>query len=130
MFELRVEHDLVPPPEGEMQWVPCRCFCAVDSFQGEFPLSITEKEFARFRDELNKLRAGDVQTIELENLEMDFRLIMTLRHTGSVSISGKLAPGYVKNRATLTFDFDSDIANIDTAARSLSAILKNLQRRS
>lgn len=127
-FELRIDFDRVRPTEDGLQWLICHCACEVDAFRAEFPLGLTRQDLEQFHAQLSMLRSGVKEEIELENLEMDFRLGASVRSTGAVSVVGKLTPGYTRSRATLDFAFDSDLASIDTATHRIAAAVAALRK--
>jgi hypothetical protein len=126
-FELRIDFDHVPPEEDDYQWLWCHCACAVDDFRAEFPLSVTRQDFEEFHVQLSRLSAGEAKAIEIENTERDFKLHLAVRRTGAVTIAGKLTPES-RRRATLDFAFDSDLASVDTAVRSIAAALASVRK--
>ena len=127
-FELRIDYDRVGPVEDDLQWLICHCSCSVDMFEAEFALTMARQDFERFHSLLGRLSAGDETEVELENLEMDFRLNLTARATGAVTVAGKLTPGYTRSRATLDFAFDSDLASVDSAVRRIDAAIRSLKQ--
>ncbi|HEY6234003.1 MAG TPA: hypothetical protein VIW69_02730 [Candidatus Elarobacter sp.] len=127
-FELRIDFDRIGSTEDDVQWLTCHCSCTVEPFHAEFPLSVTRQDFEQFQAQLSRLSSGEATEIELENLELDFRLNLAVRPTGAVTVSGKLTPGYTRTRATLEFAFDSDLASVDSATRRIGAALASLKR--
>jgi hypothetical protein len=127
-FGVWIDYDRVPPEETGYQWLACHCSCEVDGFQAQFPLSVTRQDLEYFEIELTRLSTGEASDVEIENLECDFKLRLTLQRTGAVTVAGWLTPGYISRRATLNFEFNSDLASVDTAVRRIAAAIAAVRK--
>lgn len=134
-FSLHIDYDQIPPEEDGFQWLTCHCSCSVDGFAAKFGLSVTRQDFEEFHAQLSRLGTGELNEVQIENIETDFQLTLTMKHTGAVTvagqlepISGRLAPGFGRSRASMTFSFDSDTASVDNAVRRLAAAIASARK--
>jgi hypothetical protein len=94
---------------------------------GQFSLSFTSSDLESIYEAFCALSTGEKDDVEIGNLEKDFEIYVEKQKTGSLTIRGRLRPQLARN-ATLDFEFMSDLATLDRAARSLNALLRKLPK--
>lgn len=120
-FSLRL-HGTRANDDLGFKWYQGNCEFSLDKFIGRFAISFTDRDLRTIRDGLNTFVSGNIDDVEVGNLEDDFSLRIKRSKTGADTIESRLTPGG-GYQVFAKFTFESDDHRLRQTVSSLDDVL-------